>query len=312
MTRLNSAMMRSVDPCLQIRKDKVGHRQMLFRFLGVAAERKRAVRVAHLAQVAISAPAVSSDNRSSRDAVFDECGERFGVAPRTNGFACARDNAEAQTAGINQFLGRDTAFVSGLPFSAAIFCVLACPDFNRANDRCLVVDASSLASRSSADATFVYLNGMGSSDSVAIWPNHTSAQLVKHRERCFVCGDSELALKLDRGLSRCLCRHEVSAPKPSRERHVTRLHDRSGGEGRIFLTGPATQNDRRPRSKAVRLADMPALRARKAIRPADRLQIAFACAIIGEDALELGKGRRKGRVHASMDSTPSRLCQASR
>ena len=48
---------------------------------------------------------------------------------------------------------------------------------------------------------------------------------------------------------------------------------------------------------AKRLADKSALRARKAIRPANSFQIARAGIVIREEVLELRKGRRKGCVH---------------
>src|ERR1019366_3231805 len=120
-------------------------------------------------------------------------------------------------------------------------------------------------------------------DGIAIWAHHTGAEFMKHSERRLVSGDPKLALELDGGLARRLCRHEVCAPKPSREWHMTRLHDRASGERRVLFTGTAAQYDRRAGRKTVRLADMPALRTREAIRPADRLQITGASVIIGEE-----------------------------
>jgi hypothetical protein len=98
-------------------------------------------------------------------------------------------------------------------------------------------------------------------------------------------GDPKLALKLNGRLSWRLRRHEVGPPKPSRERHVTRLHDRASCERCILLTGAAAQHNRRAGSKTVWLADEPALLTREALRPAGRLQVASTSVIIGEDAL---------------------------
>ena len=123
------------------------HRQMLFGFLRIAPKRERAMLVAHLVQVTISAPAVSADDRPRRYAILDECGERVGIAAGDNGSACLRDNAEAKAPSINKFCDWNSAFMSGFPFGATIFGVLARPDFNRADNRCLVMDASSFASR---------------------------------------------------------------------------------------------------------------------------------------------------------------------
>lgn len=298
MLRLDPSVVRAIDPRLQIRKDKMDHRQMLFYFLGVAPKRKRVVPVAHFAQVAIPAPAVGMDDRTSRYVLFDECRERVCVATGTNDLSGTGDNAEAQTASIDKFLGGDAAFVSVLPFRAAILSILARSDFNSANDGRLMVDSSPFASGSSTNAAFVDLNGMGRTDGIAVWPHHTGAQLVKHGERRFIRSDPKLALKLDGGLSGCLRRHEVSTPKPSRERHMTRLHNRSGSERCIFLAGAAAQYDRRAGCKTVWLSGKSALLARKAIWPANRLQITRAGVAIREEALELRKARWEGRIHA--------------
>ena len=48
-----------------------------------------------------------------------------------------RDNAETQTASIDEFLDWDAAFVSGLPFCATILDIPSRSDLNSANDRCL-------------------------------------------------------------------------------------------------------------------------------------------------------------------------------
>jgi hypothetical protein len=109
-----------------------------------------------------------------------------------------------------------------------------------------------------------------------------------------------------------LCRHEIGAPKPRRERHVTRLHDRPSRERRILFTGSAAQYDRRACCETVRLTSMPARRAREAVRPAHCLQITGASAIIRENALEFRKACWEGCVHVRDDSTYSTSCQASR
>ena len=70
-----------------------------------------------------------------------------------------------------------------------------------------MMDPSSFASRAPTNATFVYLNGMGRTDGIAVWPHHTGAQLVKHGERRFIRSDPKLTLELDGGLSGRLRRH---------------------------------------------------------------------------------------------------------
>jgi hypothetical protein len=123
-----------------------------------------------------------------------------------------------------------------------------------ANDRRLMMDASSLASRASANATFIDLNRMRRSDGIAVRAHHTGAKLMKHGECRLVCGDPKLTLELDGRLSGRLRRHEVSTPKPSRKGHAARLHDSARSKGRVFLASTATQYDRRAGRKCSTLS----------------------------------------------------------
>jgi hypothetical protein len=160
-----------------------------------------------------------------------------------------------------------------------------------------MMGAFPFASRATAYKAFVYLDGMGGADGVAVWPHHARAELVKHCECRLIGSDAKLALKLKGGLAWRLRRHGIGAPKPSRERHVARLHDRPGGKRRIFLTGATAQYNRRARCETIRLASSPTFRAREAVWPAHCLQIASASPIIRKDSLEFGKARWEGRVH---------------
>jgi hypothetical protein len=121
---------------------------------------------------------------------------------------------------------------------------------------------------------------------------------MKHSKRRLVSGDPKLALKLDGGLTGRLRRHEVSAPKPRREGHMARLHDRASRERCIFFAGATAQYDRRAGCKPIWFPDEPALRAREAIRPADRLQITGASGVIREYTLKLWKARWESCIHA--------------
>jgi hypothetical protein len=284
MTRFDTAVVSAIDPCLQIGKDKMDHRQMLFRLLWVTTEGKRIVLIAEFSKAVVSLPSVSANEGTSRYVVFDKCGECFGIATRKViiGLFAAGDNAEPEATSISEFLDWNTSFVRVLRFRDAVLGVLARPHFNGANYCCLMMNSTPFTARAAPNATFVYLDGMWRADSVAVWPNHTGAELVKHRERCFISSDVKLALKLEGGLAGRLCSHEVSAPKPSREGHMARLHNRSGRQRRIFLTGSATQHNRRAGCEAVRLASESARRTGEAVRPANRLQIMGASAIVGK------------------------------
>jgi hypothetical protein len=187
--------------------------------------------------------------------------------------------------------------VSVLPFRAAILGVLARPNLNGAHYHRLMMNSPPLAPRAAANAAFVYFDGMRRADGIPVRPYHTGAEFVKHRERRFISSDIKLALELKGGLAGRLCCHEISAPKPRRERHMTRLHDRSRSEGYIFLTGPAAQHNRRAGCETVRLASMSARRAREAVWPAHCLQITGASTVIRENALEFGKACWEGCIH---------------
>jgi len=299
MSRLDPAMMGAIDPRLQIREDKVDHWQVLLCLLWVTPERERVVPVANSGKVVISLPAVSADNGSRRYIIAYESGKRLDVAARKRGLylSDARDDAEPEPASVSQFLDRGAPFMVVPPLRAASFSVFTRPHLDSTDHCRLMMGALTFATRATAYKAFVYLDGMRRADGVAVWPNHTGTKFVKHRECCLIGSNIKLALKLEGRLAGRLCRHEIGAPKPSRERHMARLHDCPGGERGIFLTGAATQHDRRARCEAVRLADGPALRAREAVRPADGLQVTGASAVIREDALKFRKTRWEGCIH---------------
>lgn len=307
-------MVGAIDPRLQVREDKMDHRQMLLRLLWITPERERIVPIAHSDKVVIPLPAVSADGGAWRHIVPDESGKRIDVATRKRSLHLfdAGDDAEPKTPGVSKFLDRDAFFVGIPPLRAASFSVLSRPHLDSANNRRLMMGSFTFPARTPTYIAFVYFDGMRRPDGVAIGPYHTGAEFVKHRERRFIGSDAKLALELDGRLAGRLCRHEIGAPKPSRERHVARLHDRPGGERRIFLTGTAAQHNRRTGCKPIGLAHEPTLLASKAVRPADCFQVMGASAVVRENALEFGKARWEGCIHVQDDSTSQGYCHASR
>jgi hypothetical protein len=275
------------------------HRQMLLCLFWVTRERENIVLIAHSGKIIISLPAVSADDGTRRHIFRDESGKRLNVAAgeRSNYLFHAGDDAEPKAPGVSAFLDWGTPIMTVPPLCAADVGVLTRPHLYSANYRRLMMSAFSFAPCAAAYKAFVDLDGMRRADCISVWSNHPGAKLVKHRECRFIGSDVKLALKLESGLAGCLCCHEVGAPKPYRERHMARLHDRSGSKGRIFLTGPATQHNRRACCETVRLAGMPACLARKSVRPTHRLQVAGASGIVRKDALEFRKARWKGCVH---------------
>lgn len=293
-------MMCAIDPRLQIGEDKMDHRQMFLRLLRIAPKRERVMSIPNLAKAAIPLPAVSADGGACRYAILDEGRKRISIAAgkRIARLFDAGDNAEPETASISEFLDRNAAFMGILPFRTATLSILARPNLNSANYRRLMMNPSSFAPCSATNAALVNFNGMRGADGVTIWAYHPRAKFVKHSERRLIPGDPKLALKLDGGLAWRLRSHEVRPPKPSRERHMARLHDSPGGKRGVSLTSAATQHNRRAGIKPVWFADDATLQARKTTRPADCLQITGTGSIIGEDALKLWKASWEGCIHA--------------
>jgi hypothetical protein len=299
MTRLNSTMMSAIDPRLQVGEDKMDHRQMFLCFFRVAPKREYIMPIAPSGKVIISLPAVSADDGVLRHILRDECGERLDITTRDRSLQLfdTGNDAEPKTPSISEFLDWYASFVSIPPFHAAVLGILTRSNLDGANYRRLMMNSPSFTPRSPANATFVYFDGMRHSDSIAVWPHHASAKLVEHSKCRLIGRNIKLALELNGRLAWRLCRHEIRAPKPRRERHMARLHDRSGGERRVFFTGTATQHNGRAGRKPVRLASKRARRTGEAVRPADRFQIFGASGVIRKDALEFRKARWEGCIH---------------
>jgi len=284
---------------------------MLLCLLRITPERERIMPIAHLAKAAVPLPTVSANGRAYRYIFLDECRKRIGIATRKIRLSDTGDNAEPESSSISEFLDRNAAFMDILPFRTAILGILARPNLNSANHCRLMMNSPSFPTRSAANATFVNFDGMRGANGIAIRAHHPRPEFVKDCERRLVTGDAELALELDGRLAGRLRRHEVCAPKPSREWHMSRLHDRTRRERRIVFAGAATQYNRRAGSKPVWFADDTALLAREAVWPADRLQITGASAIIRKDALKLRKARWEGRIHGLENTIGRCVCQAS-
>ena len=180
----------------------------------------------------------------------------------------------------------------------AIFALASGSHLDGPNDSRFVVNAASLATGLAAHERLVHLDGVSTPKGVTVGAHHARAQLVQDRERRLVAANAELALELEGGLPRGLRRDEVRAPEPRREGRVGGLHDGARRERDVGPASPAAQDDRRPLGEAVGLAHLAALGAHEAVGPAQCFQILSASILIGENALELGKGRRETtRVH---------------
>ena len=114
----------------------------------------------------------------------------------------------------------------------------------------------------------------------------------------FIARQAKLALKLKGGLAWGLGRYQVGCPKPYGKWGMGGPHDRRGGQRGIAPAFAAAQHDRGSRGEAVWLILVAAIRAGKAIRPSQSLQVLCASTVIWENLLEFGKGGGKAaRVH---------------
>ena len=272
MLWFNAAMMRSLDPGFQVAENEVDHRQMCFCLLWIATENQHLMAVPHLGKSLVADPSIGANEGPRRNIIFSEARKHFG-APIWH-------DAKPQAPGI------DTA-------RAHLAVILTRPHFDGTYYGSLVMHAASFSASFAADVAFVYLYRVIASDSITLRANHARAEFVENLKRRLIAAECELALELNGRLAGCLCGHKVRAPKPSRERRMTRLHDRASRKRRVGLASAAAQHHRRARLKPIWLFDKSAFRARKSIWPADGLKVAGTSPVIGEYPLEFWKGSRK-------------------
>lgn len=313
-------MMRSEKPSLQIAEDNVDHGQMSLALLGVSIDGQGFVLVTKQRQVFVANPAVSSDGGTHGDVLFYETTKLLGTAPGGQWVGQhlqfrgdARDDLQPQPSGIDQLLGRDAAFVAGLPLSRAFFGVLAGADLDGSHHGNLMMDTAALAARLAADVAFVNLDRVFSANSVAARSNHAGPQFVQDLEGRAIGLDAKLALKLECRHARGLRGHKVGTPEPRRKWGVAVLHHGASRQACVALTRSAAQYHRHrlAGADAVRLAAFPTRGAHETVGPFEGFQVSRTGRVIREHALKLGKaGREVSRVHVSDGSRRNQLCQA--
>jgi len=84
------------------------------------------------------------------------------------------------------------------------FSIFARPDLDGPNDGGHVVNAAAFAARPATDQAFVHFNRVFAANTIAIWPNHSNAQLMKNLKGGLITGKPQLALKLKSRLARRL------------------------------------------------------------------------------------------------------------
>ena len=117
-------------------------------------------------------------------------------------------------------------------------------NFNSSGNQRLVVDASALAARPSADPCFVDFDMLArrAADPVLIGPHHTSAQFVQDSEGGFISRQPKLPLELHPRHAGGLTGDQIGGPKPDAEWPVAALHDSADQEPGLASARAALQN----------------------------------------------------------------------
>jgi hypothetical protein len=290
MLGLYTAMMRSLNPSLQIAENEMDHGQMRLGFVGVAAERQRLMVVSHLGKAGVASRTIGAQDGAARNIVFDKAGKRIGAA--------VRYDTKPQSSRI------DAA-------SVLLAVILTRPNLDSANHDGLMMRAATFTARLAADHAFVDLDGILTANGVAFGANHTGAELMEYLKGSLITRERKLALELNGGLSGDLRGHQVRAPKPGRKRRMARLHYGACRKRRIGFAPTTSQHDRRASCEAVRLSYKPALRTRKSVRPTNGFKVASASRIIGEYPLKFRKrSGEAANVHVRDNGRILWPCQA--
>lgn len=199
------AVMSAAEPGLQVRKDEMDDGQKIFDDLGIAAFGDGVMVVAALPQARVAAPIVRNRERSRLNGALDKSAKLLG-AP------VGRDS-EPDTPGVAPVLSR---VLRGPRFTM--------PHFDGAGDQDFVMDASTLATRPSADPCLVHFDMLAgpTTDPVLVGPHHGRAELVENAKGGLVAREPELALELHGGHAGRLAGDEVSGPEPYAQRRMLR------------------------------------------------------------------------------------------
>lgn len=282
------AVVRAVDPRLQVREHEVDDRQVVLANARLAALGAGEVLVPEPRETRVALRPVGHDHLGERiDVGTDEVPARFR--------GLVLDDLETQSP-------RVASAALGLPLGVPRVVLgvnaldLADLHLDGADHANLVGDASALASRAPADERLVDLDG-GTRADAAARGRHAGAELVEDLERGLVTRQAELALELDGGHPRDLCGDQERSPEPRGERRVRALHDGAGDEARILLAALAAELVW-PRGEPERLGGRVALRALKPVAPADRFEVLSARGVVREHLLKARQGLRKLVGHA--------------
>ena len=270
------AVVAPLEPGFQVAENKVNDRQVRFGHGRIVRFDNRQMLIAQAAQARVARRGVGDNHRAGQHRRLDEASQRQPTA--------IRRDFHTKPPGV-------AALASGRRLNATLGCAL--PDFDGGNHKRLIVNAFTAASRISADPRLVNLDmAPGRTDLVAIRAHHSGPQLVEDLERRLIAGQPELTLKLRRAHSRRMAGDKVRGPEPHAQRRARVLHHRPRRQSDIATALPATPH-LGPVGETERLACRAAVRAGKAVLPADALQVGRARRIVREKPLKLRQGARE-------------------
>jgi len=274
------AVVDAVEPGLQIAEDEMDDRHELLGHLGIAAFGNGVMVIAARPQATIATPIVGDDQRARHDGALDEPAQGIGAAVGGDGKANATGIATV-LALVLRGAGRAVA------------------NFNSSGNQRLVVDASALAARPSADPRFVDFDMLArrAADPVLIGPHHTSAQFVQDSEGGFISRQPKLPLELHPRHAGGLTGDQIGGPKPDAEWRMAALHDSADQEPGLASARAALQNAG-PGDDAKGFANCATMPADKAVRPTGMFKINCARRVIGKLSLELRQRLGESQIFA--------------
>ena len=156
--------------------------------LRVARPPDRLMAVAQRGQRLITTPPVGSHQGPIGYAVGNERGAALRATPK--------DNPKSKAARMCKLLERHSTLVLLPVFSGSIPGIFPLSNFERPNDRRLVMHATPFAACAPAHKAFVNFDRRLATDAITLWPYHARAEFVQDWEGCFIAGQPKLPLEL--------------------------------------------------------------------------------------------------------------------